>query len=263
MDTTEELRRHYLRFLDTHSPRHSPVNWDENPFIISEDAEQRLTEAFSAGVLDDLNQSDTLGASYAPEIRSRKISAAREALADLVSLNPDLEVIFGLAIHTIFLRASSRSQTTRGSFGGSSSSAIGTIWMTVDDVLQRGDLMEMFVHELAHHLLFIDELNNGHFNYQAISDPANFATSAILKRNRPLDKVVHSIVVAVELLQARQLYLDGHTGPVKVHSPTLQLRSDTLAAIESVRSLANLEHLVLPRVRDILDRSENVCARAS
>jgi hypothetical protein len=62
---------------------------------------------------------------------------------------------------------------------------------------------------LAYHLLLIDERVHGHYvSYAKLADKRNYAHSAILKCNRPLDKVFHSLVVATELLASRCYGLD-------------------------------------------------------
>lgn len=48
--------------------------------------------------------------------------------------------------------------------------------------------------------MFLDELRYSHYAYARILDPSTYARSAILNIDRPLDKVLHSIVVAVEIL---------------------------------------------------------------
>ena len=258
---TEELRHHYLSFLASRQP-HAPVNWNDDVFVDDERTEQRLSAAFSEGLLNDLGQADVFGPSYSEDIRQRKLSFARKCVAELLHLDSDVDLVFGLVIHTIFLKASKPSSSSRGSHGGSSSAAIGTIWLTVEDALQRVDIMEMLVHELTHHLLFIDELNHAQFAYSEIAKPENFARSAILKRNRPLDKVVHSIVVATEILEARRKYLYGF-GPSKIHPPSDALKQDTEMAIESVLTLPNLNDLITSHLREVLAKCTEVCCTVS
>lgn len=188
----------------------------------------------------------------------QKLQLAQNSLAELLSLNEDLDLVFGLIIHSVFLKSSRPTSNSRGSHGGSSSAAIGTIWLTVEDSLNSIDLMEMFVHELTHHLLFVDELNHAQFAYSEIAKPENFARSAILKRSRPLDKVVHSIVVASEVLEARRQYLKER-GPSKIHPSTEVLMADTKVAIESVFALPNLGDLITPHMRKVLDKCAEIC----
>jgi hypothetical protein len=261
IQTSEDVRKHYLAFLASKQP-HAPVNWSDDVFVDDVATEDKLSAAFSEGLLNDLGQADVVGPSFFGEIRKRKLDLAQQSLEKVLGLDDDFCLIFGLVIHSVFLRGSKPSAGSRGSHGGSSSAAIGTIWLTVEDSLRPVDLMEMFIHELTHHLLFVDELNYKQFEYPAIAKPENFARSAILKRSRPLDKVVHSIVVAAEVLEARRRYLHD-CGPCKIHPSSDALKTDTRLAIESVLSLSNLDDLISPRVRQMLERCDHVCAESA
>ena len=104
----------------------------------------------------------------------------------------------------------------------------------------------MLLHELTHHLLFIDERNFAHFDYSQIANKNNQAFSAILNLTRPMDKVFHSIVVASELILGRQMFLPKG-GTTVVHPPTEKMSSDTVKAYQSVYSLNNVNELIRPR----------------
>lgn len=205
-----------------------------------------------------MNQEDVLGSLYPPCVFRDKKTFASLALIELLSLSDDLKFIFALTIHSIFIQSSKPDKGILGSYGGSSSGSIGTIWLSVIDKIEKIDLMEMYVHELTHHLLFIDELNHPQFNYREIISPENFALSAILKKKRPLDKVVHSIVVGTELLCARYKYLNNHL-PTLVHPSTKQLQLDTIAAIKSVCELRNIDDLITRHMREIVNECAEIC----
>lgn len=257
IETSEQLRPSYLAFLAAHQPW-VPINWTEDVFVTAPEVEDRLSAAFSEGALDDLSQADVFGPAYPHDVRLAKLDLARRALADLLVRDGDFALVFGLVIHSVFIRSSKPARGMRGSHGGSSSASIGAIWLTVNDGVGMIDLMEMYVHELTHHLIFVDELNHGQFDYDAIAKPENFAHSAILKRHRPLDKVVHSIIVATEIMAARARYLDlDHESGSTIHPPTTALRAETLAAMESVQQLPNLTDLITPHTSKILARCED------
>ena len=257
IETSEQLRRQFLAFLSSRQPW-VPMNWSDDPFVLDPATEDQLSLAFSKGMLDDLSQSDIIGPRYPDEVREQKLGLARRALETLFGLDDELALVFGLAVHSVFVRTSQPVPGASGSHGGSSSSAIGSIWLTVSDSVGQLDVMEMFVHELTHHLLFIDELNHAQFDYAAIARPENFAFSAILKKHRPLDKVIHSIIVACEILAARRSYL-AHDGATTIHPPTAVLHRDTVSALDSVYALPNLSELVTPRTEELLRRCTDAC----
>jgi len=257
IETTDQLRLHYLRFLEARQP-HAPVNWGDDVFVSDDAAEDKLRAAFCHGLLNDLDQADVFGDAYPDDVKQHKLDIARVALARLLCLNNEVALAFGLTIHSLFVRAGKPTASSRGSHGGSSSAAIGTIWLTIEDSVRPIDIMEMYIHEMTHHLLFIDELTNAQFDYAEIAKPENFARSAILKRNRPLDKVVHSIVVSTEILAARRSYL-GDNGETTIHPASEALARDTIAAAESVTQLPNIDSLVTPHIRQLLTRCSEFC----
>jgi hypothetical protein len=257
LDTLPAIRQAYLDFLDSRQ-RGVASNRHDDFFSIDYAAEAQLSAAFRSGELDDCNQSDIIGGKYNSETERAKRAIARAALAGLFALDADFALVFSLAIHSIFLRQSKRGAGRPGSYGGSSSASIGAIWLTVDARISPLDLQEMFVHELTHHLLFIDELNQPQFDYFAIAKPENFAHSAILRRNRPLDKVVHSIVVATELLLARQRYLPRGQKTV-IHPPSAALVRATMEAIASVDALPARASLMTPHLLAIVDTCRVAC----
>jgi hypothetical protein len=132
------------------------------------------------------------------------------------------------------------------------------IWLAIGDRVKKLDLMEMFVHELTHHLLFIDELNQPQVDYELIKCRENFALSAILKRRRPLIKVIHSIVVCASLIDARYRFLHSHAKTI-IHPDTHELKADTMAAIRSLRQLPNISDLVTAHTIDLLAECVEFC----
>ena len=158
--------------------------------------------------------------------------------------------------HCLFFRKTRKNAFGQASFGGSSSTAIGAIWISGIGEPSRYDVAEFLLHELTHHLLFVSERCTAQFNYREMVKETNFAQSAILHRRRPLDKVVHSIVVSTEILLARDSFLPPQN--IRVHPESSQLRRQTQVAIESVFQLTNLEQIVTPWTIQLL----NDCRRA-
>lgn len=119
---------------------------------------------------------------------------------------------------------------------GSTSQAIGVIWANPKTTYSLHDMVEILVHEMTHHAMFIDEVRYVHYSYSAVTDKSTWARSAILNVPRPLDKVLHSAVVATEVLLMRANYI-GHPVITKVHPPTnvmLTQLKDAIASTEKV-----------------------------
>ncbi|MFI6309872.1 aKG-HExxH-type peptide beta-hydroxylase [Nocardia fusca] len=256
----ETLKGQYARFLSVHSS--FPVNQSTDPFIHSETVESILASAYNGKAdIDDMDQYKIVGESYADSDRERRIERLGSALTRTLALDEQLDAIFRLVVHSIFVKRTNEvtgdgSRAIRA-YGGSSSNAIGTIWISTGQTVTDLDLAELFIHELTHHLLFIDEYSHHHFNYDLIAEPSNFALSAIRGTMRPLDKVVHSIVVSAELLAARKAYLHRIAEDQTVHPADQQLHTDLLSSIASIWRLTNLSDLLTPRAVDLVARAES------
>ncbi len=246
----ETLRLGYLDFLDARQKKNS-VNRKDDIFIRDDEAELALASSFSQASLNDLNQEHVVGDSYERSTRDAKLVMAENALSELIAKEEDLGLVFGLTIHSIFVRSYQSAPGIMASHGGSSSGSIGAIWLAVNDGITERDLMEMYVHEMTHHLLFIDELNSPQFNYEELTKKENFTTSAILKRPRPLDKVVHSIVVSTELILSRLRTFGWHDA-LSFHPATLDMQQSTLTAIRELESKPNADDLMSAHMLSIV-----------
>jgi hypothetical protein len=260
ISTTEDLRAPYLDFLQNHQP-YMPVNRSDDVIVTDPDIENALVASYSHNtLLNDLNQSEIIGEPYESTLKSEKVAIVRDALWEFRDLDNTLGALFDSTIHSIVIRPSNRPQG-RASHGGSSSAAMGTIWMAVGPTVSKADLVEMLLHELTHHLLFIDERNYPHFDYALIARDENRAFSAILNLNRPVDKVLHSIVVATELILGRQRFLPN-AERVVVHPSTSKLIANAMTAHASITSLESAGQLLRPRAHEILDRCLAACTPA-
>jgi ATP-dependent exoDNAse (exonuclease V) alpha subunit len=234
-----------LGFLKVYHPE-LPISQSDDLFIDDEKIEDELSKIYSFNsTLNDRNQQTIIGASFRKDVKFEKIQHARLALRKIKEIDQELYCLFNTAIHSIFLRDSDLAA------GGSSSSGIGVIWLNNKPHLNQWDLIELFIHELTHNLLFLDELRYLHYRYNLVSDKENYAVSSILKAKRPLDKVIHSIVVSTEILLFRQTK-SGSKSLSTIHPSTEILRQNTLQSIDSVLALKNLKSLVRDRVMKIL-----------
>lgn len=253
------LRDQYLQFLSR--TQDYPVNRAHDPFIHDGNTEEQLALAYvEEADIDDMAQSTIIGSSFDTEERESRIDQLRGPLQETLDLDESLRNVFNTVIHSIFVKQTNivkADGSTLKAFGGSSSNAIGTIWVSTNRDLEDVDFAELFIHELTHHLVFIDEYNHHHFNYELMAKPENYALSAIRGTKRPLDKVIHSIVVSAEVLLSRERFLDAEWDIGRtVHPETGKLAADTLSAINSVWSLPNLDELLTPRAIELTRASE-------
>jgi hypothetical protein len=194
----------------------------------------------------DRGQTTMIGEPYPPLEKQRRVEIVRAALEHLRERQPNLYLLFTLAINVVFFYDSTRA------IGGSTSNGLGVIWLVGGDHFTVYDYAELLLHELTHSLLNIDEARYGHYDYIIAQRPESYAISAIMKVPRPIHKVVHTIVVSTELVLARRSFLPQRS-EVTVHLSTDEIESNARDALNSVMQLSNLTKCVTPRILAILE----------
>lgn len=251
--TPSTLRTAYRAFLRNYHET-TLIGDDPAQIVTHVEKAETLLSFFGASVLNDLDQEAMVG-----KVRSDPHSEfcgnqVRAAINELKTADAKLAQLFDMAIHSVALsesRANSKGQTARG---GSSNSLIGLIWIVVRRDITTQDVIELLIHEFTHTLVFLDELNFGHFNYKVLALKEFWAQSAILMTARPMDKVVHSVLVATEILHARSVLLGGNNASL-VHKDSTTLASGTLAAIHSVLSHPHLDQVCSGRSIQLTERA--------
>lgn len=249
----KELEVNFHKFLNQYQPKVVRSDRLGVNIVDDKDWESSLTNLFATdSFLNDKNQSCVIGEGLNDNDREVRVKKLQSALDELSNINAELYFMLQLVVDSIFLRYA------KDSGGGSTSNAIGVIWINNRDFWSMTDLMELLVHELTHNTLFIDELRFLHFyDYHELLKPENFAQSAILHTKRPLDKVLHSIVVASEVLQFRKNCLGEPKNPM-VHPDSNTMIKQALDAYQSITSMSNYQELVTDRGRWILDKSQEM-----
>jgi hypothetical protein len=186
----------------------------------------------------------------------KKLETARSAYRKIQERYPELGLLFKLAFNTMFSLPSVKSG------GGSASSAIGVLWVNPRATWSENDVIEFLIHELTHNLVFLDERRHSHYvDLKKAVDKENWALSAVLGRLRPIDKGMHSLVVATEILLFRDKFT-GHDDRYRVHPPSAILREQTLRCAESLLNLKNIAELCRPRFIELAltckDKLENM-----
>lgn len=169
----------------------------------------------------------------------------KKQLARIEKDFPILSQVAEFFLHTIFFASSNRAS------GGTTSGAIGVLWANPRSFWTEEDYLEFMAHELTHTLVFMDERRFKHYlDLDLALSPENYALSAVLNRRRPIDKVIHSIIVATEVLLFREAR-NGHSISRRLHPPSSILKSQTL---ESIRSLEppNIQSLLAPRALELV-----------
>ncbi len=178
--------------------------------------------------------------------RKEAMSHVRKGHRLLRLQDPTLGSLFDLVIHTMFYHRSSQSS------GGSVSSALGVIWCSPKRSWTNVDAAEFLLHEFTHNLIFLDERRHQYFtSFDDLADTNNWAVSAVLKKRRPLDKCLHSLIVANEILTHRSVV--GQPADPKVHPPSIELHRSSLACLDSLKQACDNMRIVQPRLIELLD----------
>jgi hypothetical protein len=195
------------------------------------------------------NQAAMIGKTTEIEKKKNQIKNIKRAIDKFSTLCEEHCGIFELVINYIIFRDSNHAA------GGSTSYGIGVLWLNLRDHLTVYDIIELLIHESTHNLLFIDEIRYSHYNYNLVALEENYAISSILKSKRPLDKVIHSIIVATELVLARRNFL-GELD-ITVHPKSFELEKNIITSIDSVLALPKYRDLVTNRVDALIMKAKN------
>ena len=194
-----ELKQAYLEFLKIIQPKVWRPDVKDNVFLYDPELiADLIVNYLDEGILTD----------FSAEIRVSKLPSMHAALREMQSALDHIYFqdkhhhdLLRFTINTLFYAESYQQG------GGSVSSAIGVIWCANRKNWTLNDSVEFLVHELTHNLVFLDELRYQHYvSLCEIAKQENFAVSAVLKKPRPLDKVFHSLIVAVDELCLKVVY---------------------------------------------------------
>jgi hypothetical protein len=247
----------YLAWLHPYLPAGSP----EGPIYLDDEAAERVfIDAFlEESPLDDLPRyRDRTFFENGPEHRSRisaDLAYVRDAVARFRPLDPGYWATYDLFINFVLCPFS------RYSRGGSDSDCIGVLYLSRTREYSLRDLYEIIVHEFTHTVMFVDERSRPHYEDESLMPaPENWGRATISGMQRPLDKVLHSMVIATEVLLHRDRVL-GHDGETTIHPPTPVLANSVLLAIGSMLELPNRDRLLAPRAFDLMERCAAVANR--
>ena len=156
--STSELKSCYRKYLSS-IQSHDVVSKrpDGIEFVWNMQEGNRLIELFGVkSKLNDLGQESVISREVSvaiPEVRAKSEAAVKR----LEEIDPILYALFQLTIEKIFYAGSSKAG------GGSSSAAIGCIWLNSRPSWTEQDYLEFFAHELTHNLVFLDERREPHY----------------------------------------------------------------------------------------------------
>lgn len=204
--------------------------------VCDEAFENLLISGFlEESVLDDLPRyRDPMYFSNGPAMRAgirQEIAYVDECLQQFQAMDPGFWDAFAVFVQYVMCPYS------RYSRGGSDSAVRGTLFFSAPRQYSALDLYELLVHEFTHTAMFVDELTQPHYTgIDAVAQPDNFCLASITRLRRPMDKVLHSLVISAEILLHRDAVL-GHEGHTAIHPATPRLVEGMLNTAASIRAL--------------------------
>jgi len=181
--------------------------------------------------LNDLRQENLIDGNPLWNHEELNSTKFKEALEFIKSKDPLVHQYINLIFNYFFFAASSKAA------GGSTSGGIGVLWVNPKPSWTLQDYCEFIIHEMTHQILFYDERRFEHYpDYEFMSQPENFAYSTILNKSRPLDKVIHSLFVGINILAFRETFFGLNSTPTLHPSSEIILLSLT-KTFESIEKL--------------------------
>lgn len=236
-DTYEELKKLYIDFLKKRHPEVSELFINSDTQFITD---KNLTEPFlkkatkhDNSLIDDLNQGHIIDVGLS-DVDIKQIEIMKEALKSLQFLYEEFYNSINLVIPSVVFLGSTRAK------GGSFSGLLGIIWCGIHEDWTVSDYQEFWIHESTHHFLFLDEIVHEHYDYDTFAHKENWSHSAILNIKRPLDKVFHSIAVAIEVIAFRvNIFKINNNFRTKAHPETNVLFKQIWNSLDSLQDSLN------------------------
>lgn len=247
------LKAAYQTFLRRWHPRLPSGSVSGPVYVDDPRIESELIRAFlNESPLDDLPRYRDKTFFEIGDERRGDITADLLHVANAIDgfrdIDPGFWNVFDLFVNHLFFAFS------RYSRGGTDSDCIGVLYLSRARQYSLRDLYEIIVHELTHTMMFVDELTRPHYGEESLMPhPENWALAAITGMRRPLDKVLHSMVISTEVLLHRELVL-GHEGETTIHPDSVTLRGNVLRTIDSLVEHPNRDALLGRRGFELIAR---------
>lgn len=190
----------------------------------------------------------TQGRTFTEAELSGKREQIDAALAAVEQNWPEFRTLYELLVPVLLFAPDD------GLAGGTASTVLGVLWLDPKEHWNTVDVQEFLLHEFIHHTLFLEERRFGFYRNMGLLVRDEYLTrSAIRRDRRPLDKVLHSIVVGTEVLLARHEKRIPHPAGVELslHPESSELLRGVLNSLDEVFQLP-LEELLQPRPIEIL-----------
>lgn len=251
----QSLRAGLGDFYDAVQPSVPRQGGEKPSYILTGESHRQLVELFDApSGVDDVGYTvtRTTASQEALTAQSQRVDEARSLL---LRESQEHAQIFELVFDSLFFALSPEVA------GGTTSHALGILWANPHPTWSDSDLVEFLIHEMTHTLIFLDEWRHGHYtDVEAIAERSNWALSAIRGNIRPLDKALHSLIVAVEMAMFRGEADQWLLSPV-LHPPTDQLLRGAIECAEAILVSPARDAIMTPRAIELTETALSAASR--
>lgn len=243
------LKISYNKFLKEMYPDVPYSDKNEPEYITNSSLNKNLIKIFSIESSIDDTFYD-LSENFSPKT-VEILNRMKESADKLGELCPEFHLFYNLSFNSIF------HSDSKIASGGTTSSAVGILFIDPRDYWIEEDYYEFLIHELGHTVLFLQEWRFGLFSSQLrLKDSNTFALSAIRGELRPMDKAFHSALVATDVLLFREKVI-GHNHNFTLHPNTNKLISMVNSSFESMLEVNKKENILTKHALLLISRSQN------
>lgn len=203
ISSRRSARQDYLRWLSEIQDERT-LNWSNQTDLIKDVAsENSLLTLFlypdNDGRDNPVNIARIAEVSVGREehVIAQAVHRVRLALRAFRRIDAERAATFHLIATRIFC------SNLPGISSGTVNHAVGVIWINPLPSHNLSDLVELLVHELAHTMTYIDEIQRPHFTSDDVAAETE-AISVVRRAVRPAYHAWHSLIVALEILDFRR-----------------------------------------------------------
>jgi len=238
------LKKAYCDYLQSIQP-YCPLIHNNQLFYSDSETENLFSDYFSDSEIDmaEIYEKINLDAVMYP-IANDRLNILKKSFSHIEKIDPTFCDVFRLVMNTVFC-------TVTKNLGGTSVNPkyIGVMCAHHDMQSEEDVIPELFTHEFTHNAILIDEHRYGHYkNYESLKDPETYidATDRGMHFKLPLNRILHSMLVAVEIIKLRDAFI-GHQPRINQHVVTDQLIARDKKYIKTIEENKKIKNLFTDR----------------
>lgn len=248
------LKQGYRAYLKKIQP-YCPLMDDDQLFYADSATEELLknyfTESDSLDMTEINERVDVDNVMY-PDAEQR-CAVLQKAFARMTAKDSIFADVFKLVMNTVFCTVSKNLGST-----SMNPSYLGVMCAHHDMHGVEEVVPELLLHEFAHNTILLDEHRYGHYHYELLSNPETFldASDRGVHFKFPLNRVLHSMLVAAEIISLRNAYV-GHEPQPNQHLTTAEIIIRSQKYIAAIDANPKLLKIFTKRGAELYQRARD------